>query len=262
MLIVWIFVSTGLLGLLLLADEKDITASAAGPTYINSDPQYSTATTWTEANSPYVLNSTVSVKGDAKLTIEPGVIVKFNGYHRIRIGTSSSNGYHANLWAVGTYAKKIVFTSYHDDTEGGDTNGNGVNTSSAKGDWLAIHFDYVDNNVMNKMEYCTIKYANYGIQMDQGEIPISRCNISYNNRGIYSLGTTTVPSISNCNITNNTYGVYLDYTSGSTSLSSNLIRDNNYGLVCNIVPTVNGNSIINNSLWSGLKAGTYLTTFV
>ena len=250
MLIVWIFVSTGLLGLLLLADEKDITASAAGPTYINSDPNYTIATTWTEANSPYVLNSTVSVKGDAKLTIEPGVIVKFNGYHRIRIGTSSSGGYQANLWAVGTHAKKIVFTSYHDDTEGGDTNGNGDNTGPDKGNWLAIHFDYVDNNNLNKMEYCAIKYANYGIQFDQGEIPVSRCNISHNNRGIYAVGTSTVPSISNCNITNNTYGIYLDYTSGSTSLQSNLIRDNSYGLACNIVPTVSGNTIINNSVWS------------
>jgi len=178
LLIVWIFVGTGLLGLLLLADEEGIIASAAGPTYINSDPNYNTATTWTEANSPYVLNSTVSVRGDAKLTIEPGVIVKFNGYRKIRIGTSSSGGYQANLWAVGTHAKKIVFTSYHDDTEGGDTNGNGDTTGPAKGDWETIIFDYVDNNNLNKMEYCTIKYANYGIQLDQMETPISRCNIS------------------------------------------------------------------------------------
>ena len=248
LLTIWLFVSTGLLGLLLLADE-DIVASAAGPTYITSNPYYAAPVTWSEANSPYVLNSSVTIKDGAKLTIEPGVIVKINGNHQIYVGSGSTH--RANLWAVGTSTKRIVFTSYHDDTEGGDTNGNGGDTAPAKGQWSRIYFDYIDNINLNRIEHCNIKYANEGIRFEDGSVTVTQCNISYNNYGIRAYGTGVSPTISNCNITNNTNGIYLEFTSAGTSLQSNLIRDNNYGLVCSIVPTVNGNTIVNNSVWSG-----------
>jgi hypothetical protein len=78
-----------------------------------------------------VLDGNVTVAAGATLTIEPGVIVKFNGSLRKLI----VNG---TLSAVGTQTSLITFTSYQDDSAGGDTNGDGSTTTGAAGQWIDI----------------------------------------------------------------------------------------------------------------------------
>ena len=62
-----------------------------------------TDTTWTLANSPYVVTETVQVFEGVTLTIEPGVTVKFNKDTLLRIG--------GELIAEGTETQMITFTS-------------------------------------------------------------------------------------------------------------------------------------------------------
>ena len=122
---------------ILMDDNKEIKALFSPITemeiiYVNSN--ITTPTTW-ETNSIYVIersNLTVS----SLLTIEPGVIVKFQDNNRMTI--SSSGG---GLLAEGTAARPIIFTSYKDDKHGGDTNQDGSFTSPAVGDWEYIRID-------------------------------------------------------------------------------------------------------------------------
>ena len=98
LLVVIAFVCMGLMGFCLENDE----ASAAGPTYVSGI--ISSDTTWTEANSPYIVTDKILVEQNVNLTIEPGVIVKFRN-------SSSYMRIDGILYAVGTQSKMITFTA-------------------------------------------------------------------------------------------------------------------------------------------------------
>jgi RHS repeat-associated protein len=83
----------------------------------------------TSAHSPYlILDCDVRMGNGNVLMVEPGVIVKLYD-HYLEIG---ENG---QLLGQGTEAQPVVFTSYRDDTYGGDTNNDGQATTPARGNW-------------------------------------------------------------------------------------------------------------------------------
>ncbi len=104
-------------------------------------------TTWTKANSPYIVTSTVQVLEGVKLIIGPGVNIKFSQNTGLNIG--------GQLRAIGTTDQYILFTSNQ--------------SSPAPGDWCGITF--VDSSIdaqydLNKIffagniiKYATIEFA-------------------------------------------------------------------------------------------------------
>ena len=80
----------------------------------------------------YILDSDVTVGTGVTLRIGPGVVIKAKTYTSLYV-----NG---RILAVGAESQPIYFTSWHDDTLCGDTNGNGGATVPASGDWGAIQF--------------------------------------------------------------------------------------------------------------------------
>jgi RHS repeat-associated protein len=114
---------------------------------------YTSNTTWTLANSPYVLNGDITVGAAATLTIEPGVIVKLNGQLR-------SIWVNGVLKAVGNASNRIVFTSYQDDSAGGDTNGDGTATSGALGQWSG--FKVGSSNADTELKFVDVSYGGWG----------------------------------------------------------------------------------------------------
>src|SRR6478609_5163556 len=75
---------------------------ASGQTYVGGGIY--TNTTWTLVNSPYVVTDTVVVFPGVTLTIEPGVVVKFDDHINIEIRN-------ATLIAEGNSTDSIIFTS-------------------------------------------------------------------------------------------------------------------------------------------------------
>ena len=107
------------------------------------------------ANAPYAATGGVSVAAGVRFTIEPGTTVKWNG------STGTALRVHGVLIADGA-AAPITFTGLHDDSVGGDTNGDGA-SAPGRGEWLGVYLSPASGaSVLNQ---CAIRYAgadNYG----------------------------------------------------------------------------------------------------
>lgn len=86
--------------------------------------------TWEASHQVYIVEGDIIVPKGLTLTIEPGVIVKFNGYYGLRVD--------GNLVAKGTREKPIIFTSFTDDYYGGDSNKDGIESGPTPMDWAGV----------------------------------------------------------------------------------------------------------------------------
>lgn len=107
--------------------------------------------TWANVGLPYVIIDSVNVPPTATLTIQAGTVVK--------LVPNETLGVSGILDLQGTSANPVVFTSYKDDTYGGDTNGDGIATWPQPGDWDWISFGYTHPDTVNTFEYAIIRYG-------------------------------------------------------------------------------------------------------
>jgi hypothetical protein len=124
-----------------------------------------TSTTWTAAGSPYILQGGGRLFVSGTLTIEPGVVVKT--YPTIGLYIEG------NLNAQGTSEHPIIFTSYRDDTIGGDTNRDGSAHLPAPGDWGGVYFDHASGT----LEYVNMRYGGNFVQFVPGGWIFSDSNL-------------------------------------------------------------------------------------
>ena len=218
----------------------------------------SSNTNWTLAGSPYIITGNTILDSGFALTIDPGVMIKFNTAKSLQI-----NGI---LRAIGNSSNRITFTSNLVDP--------------APGDWSYILFsdkskDY-DHTLLTGsiMEYCIVEYAGENSVYLAGAIRISssfpyihNCEVRNNSTtGILfyndpnGIPNADVLKITKCYIHDNNSTSNLNGKAGGIDISmniskviidSNIISNNKAthggGITCGVVNSQTG-KIINNSI--------------
>jgi hypothetical protein len=162
-------------------------------------------------NIPYIVGS-LTVASGAVLTLEHGIILKF------RAAGWTSIFVQGGLNATGIVSQKIIFTSFKDDSSGGDTNNDGSATIPSNSDWYGLIFYPESIDASNKLIYCEVRYTGggystpFGGDAYTGAVRIKDAYVQIDNT-IFQQGSGTAlgiygaanPAISNCQIYNFTY---------------------------------------------------------
>ncbi len=170
-------------------------------------------TTWTVANSPYIITGSVVVFPNVTLTIEPGVVVKIEE----KSPNTSEQIYlevRGKLVAKGTSTSRISFIPKTVPSLGTDHIWQGISVKTAQGASL-------------DMDYFTLNNTYYGISYDDvllDTLTFNECKFSYNN---YTLSINTNIVLNNCEFTNNAVTHSLIYIYGSVT-ARNCLYKNNY----------------------------------
>jgi parallel beta-helix repeat protein len=211
-------------------------------------------TTWDTAGSPWIVVGNVTVGNGATLTIDPGVVVKFDGFYNISV-----DGF---LSAVGTESSRILITSNF--------------SSPAKSDWDSIQ---VNASGRADIGFVNISYARYGVNLQSLNNVVKNCSISDVSEGVHLHSLSDNNTIENNTIKRSSsngillwssdgnlvkdnlivdsdgYGIQSLLSSGNTYEGNTLLRSNNYGirLFSSSDNILFHNNLVNNSY------GTYQT---
>lgn len=146
-----------IVGLGLFAQSATAQTNVSG--FINAN------TNWTMAGSPYIVTGNALLSQGYTLTIDPGVVVKFDSNKALQID--------GEMIAVGTPTQRIVFTSNQANPQ--------------PGDWAKLHFsdfstDAVYNAQGNYVSGTILKYCDvlYGGSLMWGSIDIQQCSPYFN----------------------------------------------------------------------------------
>ena len=189
-------------------------------------------TTWTLAQSPYIVVANVEVWEGVTLTIEPGVEMRFDPEKLLQVkGT---------LVARGTPDARILFTSNQPEPQPGNW-GNIEFTDSSEDAAFDAEGDYTGGSVL---QYCTVEYTgskvySWGIDARNAAPFIDHCIVQHNT-GYGPLcvagGTAENPAIVSNNIVS---GINARHS----TVNGNIVSGNDGTGIYAKHSTVNGNTV-------------------
>ena len=169
------------------ASATDITASVTSNT------------TWSAAGSPYIIVNNIEVSPGITLTIENGVVVKFNSGRYLHVrGTLNATG--------------VSFTG---------------NAGVTKGFWDGIYvsYEYYGNETGNvNLNNCTVEYAS-NLYVRKGNLTLNNCLVN-NLSGSVRISNLGELNIDNTTISNTNYPITY-YGAGVINPGANLVFSNN-----------------------------------
>ena len=154
-------------------------------------------------NIAYIVDQ-LTIGSNAVLTIDPGVVIKFVNYY-------SSINVQGALIANGTAAQEITFTSFMDDSKGGDTNGNGNANAPDKGNWAWVQFNTSGTDSLNSLRHCVFRYGGgytyyyyqYGLlRLFSTKAVIDSCVIEQSASSAIGIFGNSTPQVSNTEMNN------------------------------------------------------------
>ena len=198
--------------------------------------------TLSASGSPYLVNNALQTfNASSTLTIEPGVVIKFYN----DAGFQFISG--AKISAIGSAADPIIFTSFYDDSYGGDTNGDASAHSPTPGNWFGLRID--SPGTESTISHSVFRYG--GKYYSGGGWTDSKANLYVANSSadisdsVFEYGKV--------------YGVRL--SSASTTFSGDTFRYNNNGEEGDSTGLYSSVGILtlNSSAFSNNKRGLYVS---
>ena len=172
---------------------------------------------------------TVTVPAGVTLTIEPGSILKF---------VTGGLTVQGTLNALGTIERPIIFTSWADDSAGGDSNDDDAATSPDRGDWAGLSL--TGGTAIANLNNVSICYADNAIS-GGGEGVLARLlntTLRENETAFYSWTPYASIEAQNSLIVHNSAMIYMGATSRLTLRNCTVADNGAGGTVGNAILTI------------------------
>ena len=187
---------------------------------------------WDITDTSYYLREDVTISFSSTLTVNQDVILKMGNARKLYVDGA--------LRILGSYTNPIYFTSYRDDTIGGDTNGDGGTTLPAPGNWDFIQFRDSSNDINSLIDYTIIRYGGHDGSTDYGAIHLISAS----------------PTIKNAILTENQHSGIRTNTSTPTLICNDIYNNSSYG----IYNSTTGIMVDAENQWWGSYSGPYHPT--